>query len=386
MPDAPNANERRARLLQDFTDLIAIASPSLKERKMAEALRRKLLAAGYEVFEDGAGEAAGGECGNIIGIIKPTAPALPAVALLSHMDTVLPCENKSWTVEGDIVRSCGNAILGGDDAAGMAAALEIARRVTEEGVPHGGLALIFTIGEEVGLFGARYLDHEIIKKASADGEFPKHCFVFDSSGEKGRVVSRAPSHSDVKFTVTGKAAHAGVEPEKGLNAISVISEAIAAMKLGRIDDETTSNIGKIYGGLALNIVCETAAAEGEVRSHDRAKLEAQVAHMKECVRAACERRGAKFEFEEDPSYNAFCLTPDDEIIKLLSQAAKARGYDLKLMPTGGGSDANVLNEIGIPTANLAVGMYEVHSTKEYANISEIEETAALVTEFFKRLA
>ena len=382
---AGDTDGRRGRLLRDFTDIIAIDSPSLKERRTADATREKLLAIGMSVYEDGAGRTCGGNCGNIIAAL-PGETGLPSVALLAHMDTVGPCENKRWAIDGDIIRSDGKTILGGDDAAGIAAAIEIVRRVKEEGIRHGGIAVILTIAEEVGLYGSKYLDPASIGTALGNGAPPEYCFVFDSGTPPGSVVSRAPSHTDFIITVTGAAAHAGIEPEKGVNAIIALSEAIAGMRLGRIDAETTSNIGVVRGGGARNVVCGLAEAEGEVRSHDPGKLAAQLAGIKERVAEACARRGAAFEFKEIDSYSAFSLTPGDAIIKLLSRAANARGYELELVPTGGGSDANVLNAKGVPAANLPVGMHEVHGVNEYTDLRETEETIALIVEALRVLS
>jgi peptidase T-like protein len=522
MKDIKGWPANRERMLRDFLDIISVDSPSLKERKMADALRAKLAETGMAVYEDDAGAAAGGECGNIIGVLPAfyggarssgdtvsdggarssgggadagggarrktgvaasagaasdgggacssgdaapgrctvsvsavsdgggagSAPCenainLPVVALLAHMDTVEPCTDKKWEIEGDIIRSRGDTILGGDDAAGIAASLEIVRRLREEGVRHGGVMIILTIAEEFGLLGAKYLDHDFIKRISGGG-FPKHCFVFDSGSPPGSVVARAPSHSDVIITVRGTAAHAGIEPEKGVNAISILSRAIADMPLGRLDFETTANIGIIRGGRARNVVCDTAVAEGEARSHNPEKLRAQIAKMEECVAAACENANVSigattsatastsvsastsktastsasasasasthatasastsatastsasastpelapsYDFEEIASYKSFCLTGEDEIIRLLAGAAQNLGYDLELVTTGGGSDANVLNEMGIPAANLPVGMHAVHGVNEYTDLRETAETVELVVEAFKLL-
>ena len=404
MPVTTNHIANRERILRDFTDIVNIDSPSLKERKIAEALREKLVSIGFAVYEDNAGAVAGGECGNLIAALPAYASSgagdaseiagnagggaaeLPVVAMLAHMDTVGPCENKRCIVDGDIVRSDGKTILGGDDGAGIVAALEIARRVKEEGIRHGGILIIYTIAEETGLDGAKNLDRNIIKTATGSAEFPRFCFVFDSGGAPGSVVARAPSHTDMIISVKGVAAHSGIEPEKGVNAIAALSDAIAHMRLGRIDADTTANIGIIRGGLARNIVCESASAEGEARSHNPDTLKRQTAHMKECVAEACSRRGASFDFQEITSYNAFSLTREDEIIRLLSGAAKARGYELNPVPSGGGSDANILNAMGVPAANLPVGMHEVHSTKEYTDLRETAETIELIVAAFRLLA
>ena len=385
MPAITDKLIHRERMLRDFTDIISVDSPSLIERKTAELLRAKLEAMGLTVHEDGAAIPAGGDCGNLIAALPGDAD-LPCVALLAHMDTVGPCENKRWIIDGDIVRSDGNTILGGDDAAGILAALEIVRRVKDGGIRHGGIIIILTIAEEVGLYGAKYLDHELVKAAACNNAFPDYCFVFDSGGAPGRVIARAPSHSDVLITVKGIASHAGIEPEKGVSAIVALSEAIANMKLGRIDAETTSNIGIIRGGNARNVVCESAYAEGEVRSHNPATLDAQLAMMEDCVAAACRARGTTYIFEKIQSYESFLLTPDDPIIKLLSAAAAVRGFELELVPTGGGSDANVLNAAGIPTANLPVGMHEVHGVREYTDLRETDGTIELIVETFRVLA
>ena len=375
----------RERMLKDFVDIVSVDSPSLKERDMSVLLRQKLESIGLAVYEDGAAAAAGGECGNLIAALQGEA-GLPAVALLAHMDTVGPCANKRCVIEGDIVRSDGKTILGGDNAAGILAALEIARRAKDDGVRHGGILIIFTIAEEIGLLGAKYLDQALVKSALGKDEFPGYCYVFDSGGAPGTVVSGAPSHTDLIISVRGAAAHAGIEPEKGVNAIAVLSEAIAHMPLGRIDGETTANIGIIRGGGARNVVCGDAAAEGEARSHDKSKLARQVAAMKQCVDDACARAGATYDFEEITSYNVFSLSEDEPVMKALFKAARVRGYELTPSQTGGGSDANILNAIGVPAANLPVGMYDVHSTAEYSNLRETDETAELIVEALRQIA
>ena len=384
MADSAERIANRERILNDFIDFISIDSPSLRERRMADMLRGKLAAIGFDVYEDDAGVKAGGDSGNLIAVLRGD-PDMPSVALLAHMDTVNPCENKRWIVDGDTVRTDGNTILGADDGAGVVAALEIARRVLEEQLRRGDIFIIYTICEETGLLGAKLLNHDVVKSAASNGALPQFCFVFDSGSPPGSVVARAPSHMDLKITVRGAAAHAGIEPEKGINAIAVASEAIAAMPLGRIDFETTANIGIIKGGLARNIVCETVYIDGEARSHDRGKLAEQTAKMKACVDAACARRNARYDFVETLEYEAFALNAGDPVIDLLTRAAKALGGELSLVPTGGGSDANILNAIGVPAANLPVGMHNAHSTSEYADLRETAGTIELVVSAFRIL-
>ncbi|MDR3121844.1 MAG: M20/M25/M40 family metallo-hydrolase, partial [Clostridiales bacterium] len=376
----------RERIIRDFSAIVGIDSPSLGEREMAGLLKKMLEADGFSVAEDGAAAPAGGVCGNLIASLAGDA-ALPAVALLAHMDTVGPCAGKKCVVDGDLLRSDGTTILGGDDAAGIVIALETARRVREAGIRHGDILIILTIAEEIGLIGAKHLDWDLVRAATQSGGLPRFCFVFDSSMPVGAVVAKAPTHKNVRITVTGRAAHAGIEPERGISAIAALAEAIGAMPLGRIDIETTANIGKIEGGSAQNVVCGKATAWGEARSIDPKKLAAQLSQMRACLDAACKRRGAVFEFEEDLRYEGFTLDPDCDILRLLDRAARlCLKKPLELRATGGGSDANVLNGIGIPTANLPAGMHAVHSTEEYADLREIDGVTELMVQVFRELA
>jgi tripeptide aminopeptidase len=374
--DGPGA---RGRMLADFADIVGVDSPSFHEREMAELLRRKLSALGFEVEEDGAGAAAGGECGNLIATLRGDA-RLPAVAMLAHMDTVEPCRGKKCVADAadrDILRSDGTTVLGGDDAAGIVAALETARRLGERGIGHGDLQIILTIAEERGLVGAKRLDYSKVRA--------KYCFVFDSGTAPGSVVARAPTHVNLTFTLRGRSAHAGIEPEKGVSAVQAFAEAVAGMKLGRIDAETTANIGVVRGGEAVNAVCAELVAECEARSHDRAALRAQIAHMRQCFERACAKFGASVSCVEEEAYAGFSLDGGSPIVRLLAEAARRLGGSLELLATGGGSDANVLNAMGIMAANLPVGMHAIHSVKEYADLRETESTVELVLQAFALL-
>ena len=364
----------RERIISTFIELISVDSPSLKERNMFVLLRQQLEQLGFAVYEDEAAQKIGGECGNLIATWKGE-PSLPVIGILAHMDTVEPCYHKKGIVDGDVIRSDGTTILGGDDAAGIVVALETVRQIQENGIRHGDIQLIFTVAEEIGLLGAKNLDYSKINA--------QYLFVLDSGDPIHTVVAQAPSHVSMSVRIVGKAAHAGVHPEKGISAVQVFADAVSRMKLGRIDDETTANIGVVRGGTAKNIVCETIEVEAEARSRNDEKLEKQVAHMETCFFSACEKFNAKLEFTKEVEYRSFSLNEDDAIIKLLRNAAHRLGRELLLQPTGGGSDTNILNERGMAAVNLPVGMYEFHSTAEYTNICHMEMTIELLTEIFK---
>jgi tripeptide aminopeptidase len=377
----------------DFADMVGVDSPSLHERAMAELLRGKLAALGFEVFEDGAAAKAGGECGNLIATARGE-PGLPAVALLAHMDTVEPCRGKKCVADPgdpDILRSGGDTVLGGDDAAGMLAALEVARRLRERGIRHGDVQIVLTIAEEIGLVGAKCLDLSMLRA--------EYCFVFDSGTPPGSLVARTPTRASMAFTVLGRAAHAGIEPEKGLSAAKVFAEAVAGMRLGRIDAETTANIGIVRGGDAVNAVCERIVAQCEARGFREAPLRAQMDHMRRRFEDACAKYGARLECEESIDYRGYELGEGDPIVRLLQEAERRRAAaageggasaggrrPLALLPTGGGSDANILIDRGVTAANLPMGMHDVHSTGEYANLRETDRAAELVLNVFALLA
>jgi tripeptide aminopeptidase len=364
---------RRERIIQEFIEFTGVESLSFKERKMADLLMRKLTDIGMNVYEDDAGEKSGGECGNVIGVLKGDR-ALPSIILLAHMDTVGPCHDKKCVFEGDIVKSDGNTILGGDDAAGMIIILEAIREIIEGGVRHGDILAVFTIAEEVGLVGARNLDFEKIKA--------NYAIVFDMGGPAGTVAFAAPTQVTIDIAIKGKAAHAGMEPEKGVSAIQVFAHAVSKMNLGRIDAETTANIGVVNGGTATNIVCEDLTAKAEVRSHSETKLDAQVIHMKRAFTEACGEFGAELTFNVKTEYKSYTIDPASPIMEKLRCAAKKLGIEIVLEKTGGGSDTNVLNEKGIMSVNISAGMFDAHTRSEYADMGIMEKTIDLMLEMF----
>lgn len=291
----------KERMVEEFLQLVCIDSISKSERKMADTLTTKLEEMGYEVFEDDAGSKIGGNAGNLICTVKGN-KEVPVILLSSHMDTVVPGIGKKPIIQDGYIRSDGKTVLGGDDVAGLECIMEVLRVIQEEKLEHGDIQVVFSVSEEGGLMGSRHLDYSKI--------YAKYGFVLDGGGPAGGVAVNAPSHNKVYATIKGKASHAGVEPEKGINAIQVAAAAISQMKLGRIDEETTANIGIINGGLATNIVCETVELKGEARSRNSEKLEKQTLHMKECFEKAAEQFGASVDVEINLEYSSYNIPAD----------------------------------------------------------------------------
>ena len=357
------------RLVQSFLELVQINSQTKKERAMADHLIEKLTALGLDVYEDKAGESIGGNAGNVIGVLEGQQEK-PALLFSAHMDRVTPGENIKPVVEGDIVKSSGDTILASDDCAGIAAILEMLQVVKENNLKHGRIEVVFTIAEEGGLNGAKALDLGNLQA--------KLGIVLDSTGAAGIVINQAPAQNEIIAKIHGRAAHAGVEPEKGVNAIVVSAKAISKMKIGRLDEETTANIGTISGGKATNIVPDYVEIHGEVRSLVEEKL---VKATEAIVNAFVETAGtenARVEMEVNRLYSAYHIAENHKLLQLVKKAGAAIDLPIQLQPTGGGSDANIFNEKGIPTVNLAVGNEEVHTVNEYLQIPELVKTTALV--------
>lgn len=357
------------RMVKEFIKMVKVSSLSLKEGKFASLLAEKLKELDFLVYIDNAGELAGGDTGNVLGRLKGTLDTQP-ILLCAHMDTVVPGENINPIISDDIIYSDGTTILGGDDKAGIAAILEAVRYIKENNIPHGDIEVAFTIAEEGGLLGAKNLDYSWLRS--------KFAFVLDSSGAVGSVIVQAPAQIKTFSVIKGKAAHAGLAPEKGISAIQVAARAIDKMKLQRIDKETTANIGRINGGGATNIVCDKIEMDMEARSLVRSKAEAQAKHMLECIDNACREFGAEHKTTQQLSYPEFNIPKDAELIKLVDSAIKRIGLETHLESTGGGSDTNIMSGKDMHAVTLGIGMSNAHTTSEYIAISDMEKTAKLV--------
>lgn len=357
------------RLITQFLDYVKISSPSYKEGNFAKVLKEDMEKIGFQVVVDDAGVKAGSDTGNLIGYLKGTKDIEP-IMFCAHMDTVTPCESIEPIIEDGIIKSSGNTILSADDKAGIVAILEGIRYIKENNIPHGDIEVVFTICEEVGLYGSKYLDYSKIKS--------KMAFVLDASGDIGGVNVQGPAQAQIHAKFHGKAAHAGLSPEKGINAIQVASRAIDRMALLRIDEETTANIGIIKGGSATNIVADYAELEFEARSLNEEKLNKQVNHMVEAMEQAAKEFNSKVDVKIDNSYPTFKLNNDEPILKIIENAMKKVNIPYIPKPTGGGSDTNIFNGNGLKAATLGIGMFGAHSVDEYIAEDDIVKTATLV--------
>src|ERR687889_489745 len=277
-------NQERIKNL--LLELVQIDSVSRKERQVAERIKQLCEEMGAQVEIDDAGEKVGGNSGNVIARFPGTLPGAETIMMSAHMDTVVPGEGVKPIVEGDIIRTDGTTVLGGDDKSGCAVIIETIRCLQEQSIPHAPIEAVFSICEEVGLLGAKHVDVSRLKA--------KYGIVFDSD-DPGFLFTKGPSANHMEWKIYGLESHAGVAPEAGISAIKIAAEAISEMKLGRIDEETTANIGVIQGGEATNIITNFVILKGEARSLDDSKLEAQTAHMVKCLEDAA----AKYEVTVD---------------------------------------------------------------------------------------
>ena len=374
-------NQERIKNL--LLELVQIDSVSREERDVAERIRALCEGMGAEVEIDGAGEAVGGNTGNVIARFPGTLPRAEPIMMSAHMDTVVPGKGVKPIVEGDIIRTDGTTILGGDDKSGVSVIIETVRCLQEQNIPHAPIDAVFSICEEVGLLGAKHLD---LSKVRA-----RYGIVFDSD-DPGFLFTKGPSANHFEFRVYGLESHAGVAPEQGISAIRIAAEAISAMKLFRIDDETTANIGAIHGGAATNIITNLVTLRGEARSHDDEKLEAQTAHMIKCLEEAAARyevtvegvtTKARVEADVTREYYAMDVPDDSRVVRLVKEAASRMGLKVETMASGGGCDANIFNKRGIECANLGTGMRAIHTVKEWLDVKDMYASAEMTLEIMR---
>lgn len=362
-------NINQQRLIDEFCELVQIDSSSKDERLMADALLVKLQNLGFQVTEDDAGQKIGGTAGNVFAVLEGQKDASPLL-FCAHMDRVQPGHGIKPQINDGVIQSDGTTILAADDVAGIVAVLEAVRVMQEHQLPHGRLEILFTVAEEGGLWGA--------KSFSVERSKAKAGFFLDASGPVGTIVVQAPAQVGLQATIHGKAAHAGVAPENGINAIVVAAQAITLMKLGRLDSETTANIGIIQGGNATNIVPDKVELRGEARSRNNDKLEAQMNQMVQAIQDACKAHMVTADITTNHSYSAFSLSEEDYVVQLALEAAQNIGLQPSLASTGGGSDANIINGYGIPSVVLGLGYTNVHTTSESLPISELVKAAEYV--------
>lgn len=360
-------NEKR--LLAEFLELVQIDSFAGQEREMADSLTKKLIELKAEVVEDDAGKTIQGNAGNLIAKIQGNA-CKPALLFAAHMDRVSPGFGIKPIVENGIIRSDGTTILAADDVAGITVILEGIRTAKEQLIPHGDLEIVFTIAEEGGLFGSKALDCSQLTAKCA--------YFLDSDGPVGTIINQAPAHKNLDLIFHGRASHAGVKPEKGINAIQAAAEAISNMNIGRIDNETTTNVGIINGGTAVNIVPDLCELNCEVRSLDSVKLETQINQMTQAAENSATKYNTEIDIKITDCYSAFSIPESAEVVSLAEKAARSIGVTPIIQMTGGGSDASIINKKGIPSVVLGLNYQDVHTKAESIAVADLVKAAEYV--------
>jgi tripeptide aminopeptidase len=358
-----------------FTELAAIPSPPGSEREVADRVAAYLQDLGLVVSEDDSGDRIGANAGNLLARLAPSsANGGTPIFLCAHLDTVQPTGPLEPVVEDGVIRNAGGTILGADNKAAVAAMLEAVRLILSENRPHAGIELLFTPKEEVGLQGAKAFDSDRLEAGVG--------FVFDHAAPIGEVMLGAPYARALEVTMRGRAAHAGMAPEEGRSAIAAAARAITDFRLGRLDDETTANVGLIQGGTAKNIVPDHCSFSIDVRSHDERKLADLVQEMLETITFAAALEQCEAETTVDESYRGYRLTRGDLPVRMACAALEREGFEPRLALGGGGADANVFNERGRPCVNLANGMTAIHTPDEHIAVADLERmvdvTLALV--------
>lgn len=357
------------RLLDTFLELVQINSETGHEEVIQPILKNKFEQLGLNVVEDNASEKEWLGANNLICTLPSTSEdnSIPSIYFTSHMDTVVPGINVKPHVSDDgYIYSDGTTVLGSDDKAGLAAIIETIEYLQEHNLPHGQIQFIITVGEESGLKGAKELDSNAL-----DAQFG---YAVDASQPVGTTVVGAPTQMSIHTTITGKTAHAST-PDKGVSAINIAAKAISKMKLGRIDEYTTANIGKFHGGSATNIVADEVVLEAEARSHNDESINQQVTHMKDIFESTAKELGGEAHVRIEKSYPGFKIEDNAEVTQYAINSAKELGLTRDTVIAGGGSDGSIINTFGIPTVILGVGYENIHTTSERISVQSLNQLA-----------
>jgi len=358
-----------------FVELAALPSPPGEERAVADRVLDYLGALGLEADEDDAGLTVGSSIGNIYARLEANGGAGEPLFFCAHLDTVLP-EGPIEPEVGDdeVVRNTAGTILGADDKSAVAAMLEAAARLVEDGRPHAGVELLFTPKEEVGLLGAAAFDQTRLGARVG--------YVYDHAGPIGEIILGAPFQQKLDVRFHGRAAHAGMFPEEGRSAIAAAARAIADLRLGRLDDVTTASVGRIQGGTARNVIPEWCTFAAEARSHDEHKLADLIREMVDAVTFAASLEECEVEAQVSGLSRGYRFRRDDLPVRIAASALERVGREPSYILSGGGADANVFNERGLECLNLANGMTDIHTPDERIAVADLHEmvevTLALV--------
>ncbi len=362
------------RLINSFIAMVQIESMSRNEKNFMKYLQSEFVKRGFIGSLDKAGDKTGSNCGNLL-LRRESASGSEPVLFSAHMDTVVNGANIKVVRDADRIRSDGTTILGSDDKAGIATLLEAIDVCLENRYELPVLEVLFTVCEEQGLMGAKNFDYSQLRSRMG--------FVLDAGDAPGSVVVQSPCQNFIGYTVYGKSAHAGMHPEKGVNAIHVMAGALARMECGRIDEETTCNFGTIEGGQARNIVPDICKVGGESRSLKREKMDALTERLTASFLKTVDDLGAEGEVKVEFLYPEICLAENEPVVQVAVEAARKAGIQPSLVKTGGGSDASIINGAGIRCANLGIGMQNVHTVEEYILVEDLVADAGWIAQIMR---
>lgn len=369
----------KERILAEFKEIVALPCHTLQEKVVSDLLKAKLEALGFSWQEDDAGEKLGGNCGNLWAFLPGNKAGATSVLLSAHMDGVEPCGGTTVVAKDGVLYSDGTTILGSDDKSGVVAILEGVRMLLEENAEHGDIQILFTIAEEGGVNGSRCMDKSLLKAEVG--------YALDSEGAPGEIVVGAPGQYKYTINVHGKTAHGGLAPEEGINSVMIAAKALADVKrYGRIDEETTCNIGIIHGGTATNIVPDLVTIQGDARSRNNEKLEAILHEIVDTITDSAEKYGAKVDTVIEHKYSSFLVAEDSRVVELAKKACELCAFKPDVTLTGGGSDANFINAYGVPCVILGTGMSNVHTVEEFIKEEDLYNSAYMVYGILKAAA
>ena len=361
----------KERLINEFIELVQIDSETMNEQQIGPVIVEKMKSLGMEVTLDQSQSKTGYGFDNVYGILKGNDTSKKTVFFTTHMDTVTPGNGIKPIINNDYIETDKTTILGADDKAGIAACFESIRHIQEQDIKHGDIEFVITVGEESGLVGAKAFDESLIK-----ADFG---YAVDGMGPIGTMVVQAPTQSKIKINIQGKKAHAGMAPEEGISAIEVASLAVSNMPLGRINENTTANIGTFIAEGPTNIVSDSVEIIAEARSLIDEEMSDQVNKMKEAVKVACDQYNTTYTFEHEVMYPSFKYTEQDQVVSIAKNATERIGLEANIIKAGGGSDGNVFSGKGKPTIILSVGYEDIHTTDEKMSIDRLVQVTEQIS-------
>jgi tripeptide aminopeptidase len=351
-------------VLELFLELASTPSPPGEERAVADLVLTQLDGIGLDWDEDGCGPGIGSTMGNVLCRLPGRSDGGTPIFFCAHLDTVPPTAAIEPVIVDGIVRNAAGTILGADNKAAVAVMVEAARRIVEQGIPHSGIELLFTPKEEVGLLGAGAFERTRLEAALG--------YVYDQAAPIGEIILGAPFANALEVRFHGRASHAGMAADEGRSAIAAAGRAIADLRLGQVDGETTANVGLITGGTARNIVPEWCVLQAEARSHDERKLGALVQEMLDAFAFAASVSDCTAEVDVVEQYRGYRFKPDDPAVRIAADALRGVGIEPTTGLSGGAADANVFNAGGLPCVNLANGMADIHTPDEHIAVADLE--------------